>query len=63
MINKIKNDIINLNNLNKTYTIKYTDELGEHIYNNVIATGQFKLRNKRGADVSYTISFVKKRGE
>lgn len=63
MINKIKNDIINLNNLNKAYTIKYTDELGEHIYENMIATGQFKLRNQRGADVGFNISFVKKRGE
>jgi hypothetical protein len=61
VINSIKNDLMLGTNTNQTYSIKYIDESGIKIFNNMIASGEFNSISKPGTEVTFQISFIKRK--
>lgn len=61
VINSIKRDKIRGLNINKSYNIKLTDDDGEFVFEDMIASGNFINEFVPGSDVKIDISFVYKK--
>jgi hypothetical protein len=61
VINEIKDDMLLGINTQKSYIFKFTDENGEKLFKNMIASGDFSYEVVPGDTVIFKILFVYKR--
>lgn len=63
IINQIKDDMLLGLNVDKTYTLRFTDESGPKVFENMIASGDFSYEIVAGDTIVFKILFVYKKEE